>query len=171
MSIVQLIKPNPMAHNRKKLSQVCSQNAYERIHAIIKRKYTNVPKHAIMKPDSLYSNTSHREYLSRYLESATIFIINNSGGMAKKENTAGAKIKTKSGKEVYVKHRAAKKGMPDVSAVLNGKAVYFEIKAPGDTVKAHQADYMDRLTAAGAMCFVIRTVDDIFDAIDSINNP
>ena len=160
-----------MTHNRKKLSHVCTIHAYQRIEQMIKRKYPNVPEHGLMKPDSLYGNKSHREYLSRYLEAAAIFIVNNMGGMAKKEKTAGAKIKTKSGKEVYVKHRAAKKGMPDVSAVINGKAVYFEIKAPGDTLKLHQAEYMDRLEAAGAMCFVVRSVDDIFDAIDSINNP
>lgn len=52
-------------------------------------------------------------------------------------------------------------GEPDVDAVVDGRAVKLEVKRPGGTKPTPlQARALDRWQDAGALCGVVRSVDD-----------
>lgn len=152
--------------NKKlKIAAITSAEAYEILKKHITSKAPNFPESYNTAPERyFYGNTQHREYLSRWLENVIVSIINHSGGVASKVNTVGAKIKAKSGKEIYVKHRAAKKGEPDVRAIIRGQAIYYEVKIGSDRLSVDQNNYITELIHAGAKVYIIKTVDDFLNS-------
>jgi hypothetical protein len=50
-------------------------------------------------------------------------------------------------------------GMPDFLVVLRGRAMFFELKAPGENPTPLQRVRMESLFRAGAWCFVVWTSD------------
>lgn len=48
----------------------------------------------------------------------------------------------------------------------DGRAFYIEVKAGRDTVKQHQADFLQAMRARGALAGVARSVDDALAIID-----
>jgi hypothetical protein len=115
--------------------------------------------------DFFYSTTGHRQYLSKFLESVITKLVNKSGNFAKKVETTGAKIKTKTGKEIYVKAGHKVKGEPDVMAIINGAAVYFEVKVGRDRLSTDQVTMIARLERSGARVYVVRTVDEVLEIL------
>jgi len=159
----------PAQYATKKISRVASQDALNRLENIIASKYPTVPEKARTRPEKFfYGNTGHREYLSRWLEAVICWIIQNDGYLAKKVETVGKKIKNKANKEIYIKHRAAKKGEPDVTSTIAGRTVYWEVKVGADTVKDDQRDFHDRARNAGALVFVVKSVDEFFINYDNL---
>jgi len=152
-----------------KLSAVASLQDYNRLNAAIKAKFPNVPAHSVMEAAKFFfRNTAHREYLSKWLEQASVWWLNNEGAMCKKVETTGKLIKGKSGKDVYIKHRAAKKGEPDISGVLNGKAFYIEIKVGRDRLSDDQKSYIQRLERAGAKVAVCGTLGEVMEFCNTL---
>ena len=150
-----------------KIASVCSPEAYQKLKLLLQKKHEGFPKSYLIPPEKyFYKNTSHREYLSRWMEAMICNVLNFAGHPTKKVETSGKKIKAKSGKEIWIKHRTSRKGEPDVMAIINGKATYFEVKIGKDTLSEDQKQDIEYLTNAGAAVYVVKTVDDFFKAVN-----
>ena len=148
-----------------KIASVCSPEAYQKLKLLLQKKHEGFPKSYLIPPEKyFYKNTSHREYLSRWMEAMICNVLNFAGHPTKKVETSGKKIKAKSGKEIYVKHRAAKKGEPDVRAIIRGQAIYYEVKIGSDRLSVDQNNYITELIHAGAKVYIIKTVDDFLNS-------
>ena len=147
-----------------KLSKVCSYEAYLWLSQIVRQAQAGQPYPLPVK-EYFYSQTGHRQYLSKFLESIITKLVNKSGNFAKKVETTGAKIKTKTGKEIYVKAGHKVKGEPDVMTIIDGKIIYFEVKAGNDRLSTDQATMIARLEQAGARVYVVRTVCDVLEIL------
>ena len=168
----------PKQYQRKKISQICSFEAYQRLKKwIIEYRERSHPKAAktgyfTIEPEKFqgfYKNTSHREYLSKFLENMIVFMLENSGYIAKKVETKGTKIKAKSGKEIYIQSGIKiNKGEPDVYSLINGVATYFEVKVKADRLSDAQADYIEKLERNGAKVYIIKTVDEFLQIFEQL---
>ena len=147
-----------------KLSKVCSYETYQWLEHIVNQLQTGQPYPLPVK-EYFYSQTGHRQYLSKFLESIITKLVNKSGNFAKKVETTGAKIKTKTGKEIYVKAGHKVKGEPDVMTIIDGKIIYFEVKAGNDRLSTDQATMIARLEQAGARVYVVRNVCDVLEIL------
>ena len=58
-------------------------------------------------------------------------------------------------------------GTPDILAVIGGRFVAIEVKAPAGKVSPIQQAQIDRINAAGGLAFVARSVDDVKAALAS----
>ena len=151
-------------HQTLKLSKVCSYQAYQWLERIVNQLQSG-QRYPLPVKEYFYSHTGHRQYLSKFLESVITRLVNASGNFAKKVETTGAKIKTKTGKEIYVKAGHKVKGEPDVMTIVNGKIYYFEVKAGNDRLSADQIAMIARLEQAGARVYVVRTVCDVLEIL------
>ena len=147
-----------------KLSKVCSYEAYQWLERIVNQLQAG-QRYPLPVKDFFYSQTGHRQYLSKFLESVITRLVNASGNFAKKVETTGAKIKTKAGKEIYVKAGHKVKGEPDVMTIVNGKIYYFEVKAGNERLSTDQVNMIARLEQAGARVYVVRTVCDVLEIL------
>jgi hypothetical protein len=61
-------------------------------------------------------------------------------------------------------------GMPDVLAVLRpgGRLLGIECKAPRGRLRPSQVAFRDNLLAAGGLYLVIRSLDELADALDAL---
>jgi len=152
----------------KGITDICSPEAHERLKQWLHERYPNQPY--LPSPETYFSqNTKHREYKSRWLEGVITRIMNHTNGaMAKKVETVGAKVKNKYGEDVYVKRRASKRGEPDVSGVVKGTPVYFEVKVGRDQLSDEQRQFHEKARQAGCLVFVVRTVDEFFLIYDNL---
>ena len=149
-----------------KIASICSPEAYQKLKLLLQKKHEGFPKAYLIPPEKyFYKNTSHREYLSKWLEAVICNLLNFAGHPTKKVETTGRKIKAKSGKEIYIKTRTSRKGEPDVMAIIDGRAVYFEVKIGADRLSDDQKTFIERLQKAGAVVHIIKTVDDFFNAV------
>ncbi len=168
----------PKQYQQKKISQICSFEAYSTLKNWIveyrERKHSSAAKtgYFAIEPEKFqgfYKNTSHREYLSKFLENMIVFMLENSGYIAKKVETKGTKIKAKSGKEIYIQSGIkVNKGEPDVYALINGVAAYFEVKVKADKLSDAQSDYIERLEKNGAKVYIIKTVDEFLQTFEQL---
>lgn len=71
--------------------------------------------------------------------------------------TNAGTIKTQSGSMV----RVGKFGTSDITALLDGTWLSIEVKTPKGKVTDLQQAYLDRVTAAGGIAFVARSLDDV----------
>jgi len=56
------------------------------------------------------------------------------------------------------------KGFPDIHGMLKGgRAVYIEVKRPGGRVSDEQQEFIDKVSAHGAVAFVAYSVDDVIE--------
>jgi hypothetical protein len=61
-------------------------------------------------------------------------------------------------------------GMPDILGQLkDGRLLAVEVKRPSGNVSAEQRDFIDRARKDGALAFVARSVDDVWDALDILD--
>lgn len=51
-------------------------------------------------------------------------------------------------------------GIPDLLAIVNGRAFWFEVKRPGEKATPLQAHMIGRLRDAGCRCAVVDNVND-----------
>ena len=147
-----------------KLSKVCSYEAYQWLERIVNQLQAG-QRYPLPVKEYFYSQTGHRQYLSKFLESVITRLVNASGNFAKKVETTGAKIKTKTGKEIYVKAGHKVKGEPDVMTIIDGQVVYFEIKVGKDQLSPDQISMIVRLRHAGAKAYVVRNVCDVLEIL------
>ena len=147
-----------------KLSKVCSYEAYQWLERITLQLQSK-QRYPLAVKDYFYSQTGHRQYLSKFLESVITKLVNKSGNFAKKVETTGAKIKTKTGKEIYVKAGHKVKGEPDVMTIIDGRTIYFEVKVGSDRLSTDQTNMISRLEQAGARVYVVRTVCDVLEIL------
>ena len=153
--------------NNTKLSKICSYNAYQQLWKWIERyyesRYDNA-RYTSNEPTSFsnfYTKTNHREYYSKFIENMIVFILRKEGLIAKKVETTGTNIKTKTGKEVYVKTRnKINKGEPDIFSLIAGKATYFEVKVSKDRLSKDQKEFIKKIENSGGVVHIIKTVDD-----------
>jgi len=59
--------------------------------------------------------------------------------------------------------RFAGKGVSDINAVINGRFVAIEIKAPGGKVSDDQTEFQEKTRKAGGIAFVARSLTDVRD--------
>ena len=158
----------PKQYQRKKISRICSYDAYVWLQKWIvdyrERDHEKAAKTGYFTTDPqkyFYKNTLHREYFSKFLESVIVDVLNKSGHIAKKVETAGVQIVAKSGKTIRVPgNRKVNKGEPDVFSLINGKTVYWEVKIGADRLSADQKNYIERVEKSGGLVFVVKTVDE-----------
>lgn len=56
------------------------------------------------------------------------------------------------------------KGFPDIHGMLKGgRAVYIEVKRPGGRVSDEQQEFIDKVSAHGAVAFIAYSVDDVIE--------
>ena len=68
----------------------------------------------------------------------------------------------------YVRANTAR-GMSDIAGILKGgRALYIEVKAAKGRIMEHQHEFIDKMTAAGALAFVARSVDDVLDQLERL---
>jgi hypothetical protein len=61
-------------------------------------------------------------------------------------------------------------GRPDIQGHLKGgRALYIEVKRPSGRLTQEQRDFIERARKDGALAFVARSVDDVWDALDILN--
>lgn len=120
--------------------------------------------------NSFYQNKTHRNYLSKWLEIVICRIINNDGWFAKKIETTGRKIKTSTGKEVWIKSGDdKKKGEPDIQSIIDGRVVYWEVKVKQDRMSNDQKEFKDRMESIGAKVHEVKTLDDFLTIYEKYN--
>ena len=54
-----------------------------------------------------------------------------------------------------------KRGVPDLLIVLNGRAVFLEVKVPGNNATPLQLRRLDEIRNAGGVAMVCRTVEEV----------
>ncbi len=64
--------------------------------------------------------------------------------------------------ERYIRANTAR-GMSDIAGLLkhSGRSLYIEVKTRTGRVEQHQQQFIDDMTAAGAVAFIARSVDDV----------
>jgi hypothetical protein len=165
-------------HTKKKLSRICSLEAYNRANDWHRSKQ-NVPEHAKTTVDSIYSNTADRFYLSKWMERFIVRFINDQQPTWKavKVDNRGKAIPNKivGGKRdgevigvlTYAKNPNEIEGEPDIEVKrpIPLHSLYFEIKIGNDRL----SDAQKKFIAAGfGECYVIKTLDQFFAVWDFI---
>ena len=63
----------------------------------------------------------------------------------------------------YTKFNSVK-GFPDIHGMLKGgRALYVEVKRPGGRVSEDQQEFIDKVSAHGAVAFIAYSVDDVIE--------
>jgi hypothetical protein len=164
-------------HTKKKLSRICSLEAYNRANDWHRSKQ-NVPDRAKTTVDSIYSNTADRFYLSKWLERFIVRFINdqqptwkavkvdNRGKAIHNRVIGGANHGQVKGIMGYRKDDAQIVGEPDLRVLRPMLPVlYFEIKIGSDSLKDDQKEF---IAAGFGECYVIKTLDQFFAVWDLI---
>lgn len=81
-------------------------------------------------------------------------------------NTTGVPIRTKTGKLRLKKNEA--KGMSDILAVYQGKAIFLEVKKPGGRVSKDQKSLLTEFANVGALCKVVYSLEEAISFINKI---
>lgn len=58
------------------------------------------------------------------------------------------------------------KGVPDLICCQNGKLIGLEIKTKTGRVSPEQEEFMRRINEAGGLALVVRSLDDVLDALE-----
>lgn len=61
-----------------------------------------------------------------------------------------------------------KRGIPDISFLYKGRAIYFEVKQPGRKPHQLQEHQMSKILSAGGYAYVVTSLDEVKDIIKSI---
>lgn len=147
---------------RLKIAPLVSVHSYTWLKEF-KESQSSMP-YQIAPENSFYKNKRHRNYLSKWLEAVIVYIITHDGWFAKKVETTGRKVRTKMGKEIWVKSGADKvKGEPDIQSLIDGRLVYWEVKVGKDKLSEDQKSFIDDIESKGAKVHVVKTLDDFLD--------
>ncbi len=115
-------------------------------------KYPNVPTSRLVK--SRYSDKSAND-----LTTAVIDFLNLSGCFASRLASTGT-FRADLQKFIPSKQRS---GLPDVMGVVNGRAIFVEIKIARDQLSDEQREAIADLTKAGAVVFVASNFQDFYE--------
>ena len=147
---------------RLKISPLVTVKSYNCLKEY-KESQSSMP-YQIAPENSFYKNKRHRNYLSKWLEAVIVYIITHDGWFAKKVETTGRKVRTKMGKEVWVKSGADKvKGEPDIQSLIDGSLVYWEVKVGNDRLSKEQKEFIVDIESKGAKVHVVKTLDGFLD--------
>lgn len=162
----------------KKLFQIMSKEAYERANAWYASRHPGVPAYAAVPVDTIYTNTSHRNYLSIWIERFIVRFINDvkpewqavkvdNRGKAQVSRYTGGKMHGKVATVTYVKNQNQVIGEPDIRVLRPGMMpLYFEVKIKADRLSQAQSDF---IRAGFGEVYVIKTLDEFFNIWDKIN--
>jgi hypothetical protein len=62
-------------------------------------------------------------------------------------------------------------GVPDLVLTHAGRAFFFEVKSPTGRLRPAQKLFLERATASGAKCAVVRSIDDVRAALQAWGVP
>ena len=163
--------------NRMKLSAVCSLQAYEWLQKWIIERHPGNPYPGEPKT-YFYRNTTHRQYLSKFLESVIIKVLRYKGCSPIKANDAGTYRDTsktvmdvlgnerKIGSGTWSKAANVAPGRADIICYVNSKMINYEVKVGRDSLSELQLQEQDRAILNNEQFIVIRTVQDFLDTIE-----
>lgn len=114
-------------------------------------KHPNVPAFGLVK--SKYS-----EKTANGLTVCVVDFLNLSGHFATRLASTGS---YRADIDKFVKSQQ-RSGLPDVMAVINGQAVFIEVKIGKDRLSAKQQGTIKELLRAGAWCFVAKTFEEFY---------
>jgi hypothetical protein len=57
------------------------------------------------------------------------------------------------------------KGVPDLICCQNGRMIGIEVKTPHGRVSPEQEEFIRRINEAGGLALVVRSLDDVLDAL------
>jgi hypothetical protein len=172
----------PKQFSRKKLSKVCSMEAYERLEKFCILRRPNNPRR--LTADQLfYNDTSNREYLSKFLEDVCIKVGKFLGFQVVKKPDKGKRIderkivtntigqKRQIGSVKYVKDKNVLRGHPDLKllkTLKNGLVYtgYIEIKVGKDTMSPEQLEFKANAEKIGQSYYIAKNVTDILEALN-----
>jgi len=163
--------------NRMKLSAVCSLQAYEWLQKWIIERHPGNPYPGEPKT-YFYRNTTHRQYLSKFLESVIIKVLRYKGCSPIKANDAGTYRDTsktvmdvlgnerKIGSGTWSKAANVARGRSDIVVFYNGDLINYEVKVKFDRMSPDQITEKKRAELNGEKYIVIKTVQDFIDTIE-----
>ena len=172
----------PKQYQQKKISQICSFEAYHALKNWIvehrERKHPNAAKtgYFAIEPEKVWKAKAPK-YFEKLMTKIFIAMIEAKNYNASKPPDAGKRIdqrktynnvlnqKVTIGSVAYVKNNEVTPGMGDIEVwtgdEFNKKVhFYIEIKAPGDTWKPVQKEFAERCKKSGVGYHLIRTVDE-----------
>lgn len=125
------------------------------INAAKREKYPNVPAFAIPK-------TKLKDNGANNLTSSIIKYITLKGGWATRINTAGVWQEDKK----KFRPTTTEKGTADIHGCFKGRHLSIEVKYKKDTMKDKQKEMMEKVTNAGGLYIIARTLDQFISDFD-----
>jgi len=158
-----------------KLSKVCSQESYSWLQNWIKEQHPTNPYPMAVK-DYFYRNTSHRQYLSKFIESVIIRVLKSKGSSPIKANDAGTYRDTSKvvdnvihkhtiGSGHWTKAANVSPGRADIICFFNGSMCNYEVKVGKDIMSLVQKQERNRAILNGEKYYIITSVDDFLKTI------
>lgn len=161
-------------YQRKKMSKICSIEAYKYLETWIKNRYPTNP-YQIPVEKFFYSNTSHRQYLSKLLEDVIVKLLRAKGADPVKSYDRGKYIGEKYGTDIightvklgtiWAKSNHTRPGRADVTCFFGGEMLNIEVKIGKDTQSPDQKKEQLRAEANGEKYVIVKTVDDFLRII------
>ena len=152
-----LSKPKPKKTSKAPYRKPESVKDLERLHFEWKQK-----KH----PDLPFQvQTKFRDDSANELTKCVTAWLTIRGYFAGRVNTTGT-YSQKLGKYI---HSGSKRGMADVTAVVNGRHVSIEVKYGKDRIRLEQSKVKAEIESAGGKYLVVSSFDDFLKQIASIN--
>ena len=165
----------PAHHARKKLSAICSLEAYNRANKWHSTRHNGRG----LAVDAIYTKTSDRQYLSKWLERFIIRWVNDhrpEWKALKVDNRGKAVLNRRVGGRAngevlgvmgYRKDSAQLTGEPDIRVLRPGRMpLYFEVKIGADRLSQEQKDF---IAAGWGEVYVIKTIDGFFEVWDALD--
>ena len=121
------------------------------------RKRPNIPNYARYK-------TPFRDDTANGLTKCIVKWLEAHGYFSARINTQG-NYSTKLKRFI---HSGSKRGMADITSIINGRHVSIEVKAGRDQLRPEQLKVKDEVENAGGIYFVARTFDNFLEQINSI---
>lgn len=158
-------------HKKRKLSKVCSLEAYNYLENWIKEKNPR-DRYPLPVKSYFYSNTGHREFLSKFIEAVIWRMLRKEGcdpmiapdkGISVDRSQIVTDVigrKRVIGGRSYIPNPKAKPGRADIVCFWRGQYWNFEIKVGADRQSAVQKAEQQRAERNGEKYVIIKTVDD-----------
>lgn len=156
----------PSQFQSVKFSAVCSYEAYLRLWDWQKSRYKVYP---IDVTKSFYRATTNRFYMSRWLESVISAYCRWAGWRVQKPYDKGTVIKSKQGKEIWVKTRHSRVGEADLLVIANGKVINIECKVKHDRQNEAQIKEQERAEANNEAYVIVKELGDWWAVVDGLD--
>lgn len=166
-----------MYSTRLKLSTVCSKESYDWLQAwIIETNPTQ--RYPMSVQEYFYRNRSHREYLSKFIESVIVNVLRSKGADPQKAPDKGLYVdnsktvtdvvglQRKIGSGKFVHQKGVRPGRADVTCFFNGEFYNLEVKVGNDRQSAAQKAEQKRCLSNGERYEIIKNVDEFLKLIE-----